>query len=66
MGPVIPDEVIVAAGCLVPPNKKLESGMLYVGNPCKPLRELKDSERKFFTYSAQNYVNLKNDYLSNP
>lgn len=60
----IPDEVMIAAGTLVPPGKHLESGFLYVGSPCKKARPLNDSERAFFTYSAQNYVKLKNDYLA--
>lgn len=62
-GAIIEDEVMVAAGALVPPGKRLESGFLYVGNPCKQARPLKESERAFFQYSAQNYVKLKNDYL---
>ncbi len=62
-GAVVEDEVMVAAGALVPPGKTLESGFLYVGSPCKPARPLKESEQSFFTYSAKNYVNLKNDYL---
>ena len=62
-GAVVEDEVIIAAGALVPPGKHLESGYLYVGNPCKQGRPLKDSERKFFSYSAQNYTKLKNEYL---
>lgn len=62
-GAVVEDEVIIAAGALVPPGKILESGYLYVGNPCKQGRPLKDSERKFFSYSAQNYTKLKNEYL---
>lgn len=62
-GATIEDDVVVAAGTLVPPGKTLESGYLYVGSPCKQARPLKDSERQFFTYSANNYVNLKNEYL---
>ena len=63
-GAIVEDEVMVGAGALVPPGKVLESGFLYVGNPCVKKRPLKDSERAFFTYSANNYVKLKNDYLS--
>ena len=63
-GAIIEDEVIIGAGTLVPPGKKLESGYLYIGNPCKRARPLKDSEKVFFRYSAQNYLNLKNEYLA--
>lgn len=62
-GAIVEDEVMIGAGCLVPPGKRLESGYLYVGSPCKRARPLKESERSFFLYSAENYVKLKNDYL---
>lgn len=61
-GAVVEDEVIVAAGCLVPPGKTLESGYLYVGSPCKQARALTEKERSFFTYTAANYVKLKDEY----
>jgi carbonic anhydrase/acetyltransferase-like protein (isoleucine patch superfamily) len=63
-GAIVEDEVIIGAGCIVPPGKRLESGFVYVGNPCKQARALKDSERKFFTYSPANYVKLKDQYLA--
>lgn len=63
-GAVIGDEVVLAAGALVPPGKTLESGYLYVGAPCKPARPLTHKEREFFRYSAANYVKLKDQYLS--
>ncbi|WP_168014988.1 gamma carbonic anhydrase family protein [Halomonas salinarum] len=63
-GTVVEDEVIIAAGALVTPGKRLESGHVYGGSPAKALRPLKDSERAFFRYTAGNYVKLKDDYLS--
>lgn len=62
-GAVVEDEVVIGAGALIPPGKHLESGYLYVGSPCKQVRPLKDSERRFFRYSAQNYADLKNTYM---
>ncbi|WP_286263911.1 gamma carbonic anhydrase family protein [Thalassotalea atypica] len=62
-GVVVQDDVFIGAGTLVPPNKTLESGYLYVGNPAKKIRALTESELSFLSYSANNYVNLKNDYL---
>lgn len=62
-GVVVNDDVIIGAGSLVPPNKVLESGFLYVGNPAKQARPLKESERAFLTISSDNYVRLKNEYL---
>lgn len=62
-GAVIEDEVVVGAGSLVPPGKTLESGYLYMGSPVKKVRALSSEEVAFFSYSAANYVALKNDYL---
>ncbi|HCW95086.1 gamma carbonic anhydrase family protein [Pseudomonas sp. S5(2021)] len=63
-GAVVEDEVIIAAGSLVPPGKRLESGYLYVGSPVKQARPLTDKERSFFAYSAGNYVRLKDRHLA--
>jgi len=63
-GAIVEDEVVIGAGTLVPPGKRLESGFLYVGSPCKQARPLKESERNFFQYSARNYVQLKNIHIA--
>jgi len=63
-GAVVKDDVFIGAGSLVPPNKVLESGYLYVGNPVKQVRELKESESSFLKQSAINYVELKDEYLA--
>ncbi|MCY1269412.1 Protein YrdA [compost metagenome] len=63
-GAVIEDEVIVGAGSLVPPGKVLESGFLYVGSPVKQVRPLTDKERSFFSYTAGNYVKLKDQHIA--
>jgi carbonic anhydrase/acetyltransferase-like protein (isoleucine patch superfamily) len=63
-GAVVEDDVIIGAGSLVPPGKRLESGFLYVGSPVKQVRPLTDKERAFFTYSAANYVKLKDLHLA--
>jgi len=52
------------AGTLVPPGKKLESGYMYMGQPCKQVRPLTEKETNFFEYSSTNYVKLKNEYLN--
>ncbi|MEL0167229.1 MAG: gamma carbonic anhydrase family protein [Pseudomonadaceae bacterium] len=62
-GAVVEDEVIIGAGSLVPANRTLESGYLYMGSPAKQVRALTDKERAFFTYSAANYVRLKDQHL---
>jgi len=63
-GAVIEDEVVVAAGSLVPPGKKLVSGFVYMGSPCKQARPITQQERDFFSYGANNYVKLKDEYLA--
>jgi len=63
-GAVVEDEVIIGAGSLVPPGKRLVSGFLYVGSPVKQVRALTDKERAFFSYSAGNYVKLKDQHLA--
>jgi carbonic anhydrase/acetyltransferase-like protein (isoleucine patch superfamily) len=60
---VVPDHVMVGAGSLVPPGKVLESGMLYVGRPVKAVRALTPEEITFLRYSAEHYIQVKNNYL---
>jgi carbonic anhydrase/acetyltransferase-like protein (isoleucine patch superfamily) len=62
-GAVLEDYVMLGAGALVTPGKKLESGYLYVGSPAKQSRPLTASEKEFLEYSAQQYIQLKNEYL---
>ncbi len=61
---IVEDDVIIGGGSLVPPNKKLESGYLYVGSPIKKARLLTEQERAFLKISADNYVVLKDEYLA--
>ena len=63
-GVIVEDDVFIGAGSVVPPNKTLKSGFLYVGNPIKQIRPLKQTELDFLTQSAINYVELKNEYLA--
>ncbi|MDD5320218.1 MAG: gamma carbonic anhydrase family protein [Methylococcales bacterium] len=60
---VLEDYVMLGAGALVTPGKKLESGYLYVGSPAKQARPLSAAEKEFLEYSAQHYIQLKNEYL---
>lgn len=59
---VIEPYVIIGAGSVVPPNKRLESGYLYLGSPVKQVRPLTDKEKVFLKYSAEHYAKLKNEY----
>jgi carbonic anhydrase/acetyltransferase-like protein (isoleucine patch superfamily) len=58
------DLVMIGAGSIVAPGKRLESRGLYVGSPARRVRDLKQSEIDFLTYSAAHYVKLKNEYLA--
>ncbi len=60
---VIEDYVMLGAGSLVAPGKRLESGYLYVGSPAKQVRPLKEAEKEFLQYSAEHYIHLKNEHL---
>jgi len=61
---VIPDHVMIGAGSLVSPGKVLESGMLYMGRPAKLIRALTEEEIAYLRYSAEHYINVKNNYLN--
>lgn len=63
-GAVVEDQVVIGAGSLVPPGKTLTSGKLYMGRPAREVRALTADELAFFQYSAQNYVQLKDQYLA--
>ncbi|ENU81208.1 hypothetical protein F975_01072 [Acinetobacter sp. ANC 3789] len=59
---VIEDDVMIGAGSLVPPRKRLESGYLYVGSPVQKVRPLTDEEKAFLAYSARHYVKVAGNY----
>ena len=69
MGSVLLDDVVteelvmIGAGSVVTPGKRLESRGLYVGSPARRVRDLKPQEIEFLSYSAAHYVKLKNEYL---
>ena len=61
---VVESNVMIGAGTLVPPGKRLASGYLYFGSPCKQARELTPEEMEYFVYTAGYYVGLKNEHLA--
>ncbi|KKY83242.1 gamma carbonic anhydrase family protein [Leclercia pneumoniae] len=63
-GVIVEDDVMIGAGSLVPQNKRLESGYLYLGSPIKQIRPLKETEIEGLKYSANNYVKWKDEYLA--
>lgn len=63
-GAVVESDVLLGAGSLVSPGKRLESGFLYRGSPAQKVRPLTDEEREMLRYSAAHYVRLKDRYLA--
>jgi len=63
-GAVVEDEVVIAAGALVTPGKRLRSGYLYAGSPAREVRVLNEKELSYFIYSANNYVRLKDLHIT--
>ncbi len=61
---VVEDRVMIGAGSLVPPGKRLQTGMLYVGRPALPVRPLSEGELAHLRYSAEHYIRVKNDYVA--
>ncbi len=58
----VANDVIIGAGSVVTPGKRLESGHLYVGNPARRSRELKPAEIARIPKMARDYIALKQDY----
>jgi carbonic anhydrase/acetyltransferase-like protein (isoleucine patch superfamily) len=65
-GAVIEDEVMIGAGSMVTPGKRLEARGLYVGSPARRVRDLTAQELEFLPYSANQYVKLKDEYIAAP
>lgn len=63
-GAELESDVMLAAGSLVSPGKRLESGWLYRGRPAARVRRLTDRELEMLVYSAGHYVRLKDAYLT--
>lgn len=60
---VTEDYVMIGAGAVVTPGKRLQTRGLYIGSPARRVRELTDKEIAFLTYSAAHYVKVKDEYL---
>lgn len=55
---------MLAAGSLLTPKKVVPSGQLWAGRPAKYVRDLTEEEVAFLSKSADNYVRVSRDYLS--
>jgi gamma-carbonic anhydrase len=54
---------MLAAGALLTPRKTVQSGELWAGSPAAYMRAMSDAEKAFIPISAQNYVELGQDYI---
>jgi len=63
-GAQIEDNVLVAAGTLIPPRKRIPSGSLVVGNPYKIVRTLSEEEIQGIKENALDYIKLKDKYMT--
>jgi len=61
-GAVIGDDVVIGAGAVVTPGTKVPSGVLVLGQPAKPARELRDKDRMGIQAGAQIYVDKAREY----
>ena len=61
-GAEVGEFTLLGAGSLVPPGKKIPSGVLAMGSPAKVIRELSDEEKESITKSALNYVENANKH----
>lgn len=60
----IGEQCIVGAGALVTPGTVIEPGHLVIGSPAKPKRKLTEGELEWLKSSAQHYVELGAEYLT--
>jgi carbonic anhydrase/acetyltransferase-like protein (isoleucine patch superfamily) len=61
---VVKRHALLGAGALVAPGKVVGEGELWVGNPARCVRRLSDTEIEALRYSANHYVELKDEYLA--
>jgi gamma-carbonic anhydrase len=54
---------MLGAGALLTQNKVVPTGQLWVGNPAKYFRDLRDEEKEEIKRRAPHYVRLGQDYL---
>jgi len=59
---IVETAVMVAAGALVTPGKRVKSGELWGGNPARMMRKLKPEENDLRPYVVDMYINLGQEY----
>lgn len=59
---IIESDIIIAAGSLVPPGKRLVSGFMYMGSPVKQSRKLSEEEIASIPQYAKRYIKYSRAY----
>lgn len=54
----------IAAGTLLPPNKRVATGQMMMGNPGRVVRALTDTDRAWIVHSCDAYVRRAQEYLA--
>jgi carbonic anhydrase/acetyltransferase-like protein (isoleucine patch superfamily) len=53
---------MLAAGAVLTPRKVVKSGQIWAGNPAKYFRDLTEEEKNYIKVSADNYIELMQEY----
>lgn len=53
---------MLAAGAVLTPGKVVKKGQIWAGNPAKYFRDLTEAEKNYIKTSAENYIELANEY----
>ena len=61
-GAVVEERAFVAAGALVSPGKRIESGWLWAGVPARKVRELTDKDYELMEWTWSHYVKLADQH----
>ncbi len=61
-GCVVESGAMIAAGALMTPGKRAKKGEMWAGNPARPLRPVKDSEKAMFREIVERYVGLGREF----
>ncbi len=64
-GAVIESHSIIGAGSLVTPRTVIPPGVLALGSPCKPLRDLTPDELEHLKHSSKKYLDLSARHRAN-
>ena len=62
LGSVVEEWAVIGDGAVVPPNQKVTSGRVFVGNPAKDIRGLSSQEKEDTAWAIKLYADLCDRY----